>query len=67
MAKITVKWTTIYGAHGEIKDEGIETYESMEAFEASKKETEYRLGWEGCPSPNYEIINTEENNESNKI
>lgn len=65
--EIKVKETTVYGPHGEVRDETILTFPSVEAFEKWRQKTDYRLGWEGCPSPNYEIINTEENDESNKI
>lgn len=70
MSQITVKETFVYGCHGEIKDENILTFASVEAFKEYESSTAYRLGWEGSPTPNYEIINETEktkNNESNKI
>ena len=66
--EIKVKETTVYGPHGEVRDETILTFPSVEAFEKWRQKTDYRLGWEGGPLPDYEIINEhEQNNESNKI
>lgn len=73
MAKeIKVKQTFIYGFSADCKiiDEDILTFPSVEAFEKYQFETAYRLGWEGGPLPDYEIINEQnnkQNNESNKI